>query len=303
MSNELVKRFIKKDGSQRISFYCEEYAENPRYNTDEPLHCEDWSRDDSLMGKQERENKSGSAYNFLCYMLEKYGDEKKIIKILKDNYNSSTHQERDNALYYDRSSKEWVVAYWVAEYTDWRKEKHEAHWAEEDSFSLKLEDIDIASIIECLSSKTIDHLVANAMTDGVKMMSYSFGYYSGISFSEEVTCDSEGICWLEKDEFLKYSGNSEEYWKGKSLKDIEWLIEEIEAWADNDVYGFIVEDCIKSKIHKEYTNVDKDDEDYEEEEWEESDSCFGFYGELDKMIPFMLENAGLNKEDLEEENV
>jgi hypothetical protein len=108
---------------------------------------------------------------------------------------------------------------------------------------------------------------------------------------------------LEKDEFLKYSGSSEEYWNGKSFKDIEWLTEEIEAWADNDVYGYIVEDCIKSKIHKEYTNVDKEDEDYEEEEWEESDSCWGFYGDIDKTIPFMLENAGLNKEDLEEENV
>ena len=34
MSNDLVKRFIKKDGSQRISFYRDEYAENPRDNTD-----------------------------------------------------------------------------------------------------------------------------------------------------------------------------------------------------------------------------------------------------------------------------
>ena len=303
MANELIKRFIKKDGSQRISFYCEEYADSPRYTTDEPLHCVDWSRNHTIMTEQERKNASGDTYDLLCYILKNYGDEKKIIKILKDNYKSSTHQERDNALYYDRSNREWVVASWVAEYTDWRKEKHEAHWTEEDSFSLKLEDIDIASIIECLSSETIDHLVANAMTDGIKMMSYSFGYCSGIFFSEEVTCDSEGICWLEKDEFLKYSGNSEEYWNGKSLKDIEWLIEEIEAWGDNDVYGFIVEDCIKSKIHKEYTNVDKEGEDYEEDEWEESDSCWGFYGELDKMIPFMLENAGLKQEDLEEENV
>jgi hypothetical protein len=51
MANELVKRMVKKDGSQRISFYREEYAENPRYNTDEPLHCEDWSRDYTIMSK------------------------------------------------------------------------------------------------------------------------------------------------------------------------------------------------------------------------------------------------------------
>lgn len=301
MANELIKRFIKKDGSQRISFYCEEYADSPRYTTDEPLHCKDWSRNHTIMTAQERKNASGDTYDLLCNMLEKYGDEKKIIKILKDNYKSSTHQERDNALYYDRSNREWVVASWVADYTDWRKEKHEAHWTEEVSFSLKLEDIDIASIIECLSSDTIDHLVANAMTDGIKMMSYSFGYYSGISFSEEVTCDSEGICWLEKDEFLKYSGHNEEYWNGKTLDEIEWLLDELEAWGDNEVYGFIVEKAIKSVVSTHYPNGEREDTQNEITEWEDEDSCWGFYGELDKMIPFMLESAGWNKEDLEEE--
>ena len=65
----------------------------------------------------------------------------------------------------------------------------------------------------------------------------------------------------------------------------------------------MVEDKITTKIHKEYTNVDKDDEDYEGEEWEESVSCWGFYGELDKCIDDMFENAGLNKKDFEEESV
>ena len=52
MERDLVKRFIKKDGSQRISFYRDEYAENPRDMTDEPLHCEDWSRDYNYMEQE-----------------------------------------------------------------------------------------------------------------------------------------------------------------------------------------------------------------------------------------------------------
>ena len=51
MERDLVKRMVKKDGSQRISFYREEYAENPRDMWDFPLHCEDWSRDYSIMNK------------------------------------------------------------------------------------------------------------------------------------------------------------------------------------------------------------------------------------------------------------
>jgi hypothetical protein len=53
MANDLVKRYVKKDGSQRISFYHEDYAENPRDMTDEPLHCEDWDRNCSIMNKQD----------------------------------------------------------------------------------------------------------------------------------------------------------------------------------------------------------------------------------------------------------
>ena len=84
---------------------------------------------------------------------------------------------------------------------------------------------------------------------------------------------------------------------------MEFLIDELEAWGDNDVYGFVVEDCIKSKIHKEYTNSDRDDEDYEEEDWEESDSCWGFYGDIDEVKVSMFDQAGLDINEFEEENV
>jgi len=298
---DYVKRYVTKDGKQRVTIYRDEYAENPRDNTDEPLHCEDWSRDGSLMGKQERENKSGSAYNFLCYMLEMYGDKKKIIKILKDNYKSNVHKYHDTALFYDRSNKEWVVGSWIPAWTDGQKVVHEAHWGEDTSFSLKLEDIDVDSIIEYLNTETIDHLVANAMTDGIKMMSYSFGYYSGISFSEEVTCDSEGICWLEKDEFLKYSGCEEKYWKGKTLREIEWLIDELEALGDNEVYGFKAEKAVKTIKSVRYPDGEHDDTETEETEWEETDSCWGFYGELSKNEEYILCEAGFKKEELIEE--
>lgn len=113
----------------------------------------------------------------------------------------------------------------------------------------------------------------------------------------------KGICWLEKNEFLKYSGSSEEYWNGKSLNEIEWLLDEIEAWADNEVYGFTVEESIKSVVSTHYPNGEREDTEREITEWEEIDSCWGFYGELGKIEDFILSEAGFKKEDLEEENV
>lgn len=300
MAKDLVKRFIKKDGSQRISFYQDVYADNPRYNTDEPLHCEDWSKDYSIMDKQERETKSEDAGKLIRYLLARYGDNKKIIKLLKDNYKDSEHDRYENGLSYDRSRKEWIVWSWQPTWKDYQGNVYEAHWTEEWSFCTNIYDVDIYNIADVLSDEQINTLCDEKYwTDGIKIMSYGFGYYGDISFYREFSTDSDGICWLEKDEFLKYSGNDEEYWNGKSLDEIEFLLDELKAWSNNEVYGFVVEDCIKSKVHKEYTNVDKNDEDYEEE-WEESDSCWGYYGELEKRMDDMFEGAGLDINEFEE---
>ena len=304
MANDLVKRFIKKDGSQRISFYREEYAENPRDTTDEPLHCEDWSRNYSIMNKQERETKSENACNWIRYMLERYGNTKEIFKVLFENAKSDKHNEGDNSLIYDKSRHEWILNYWIEPWKDYNGAIHGNEWSEEVSFCTKLKDITAWDIASYLSDKQIEVFADEKyFTDGIKMMSYSFGYYGEISFDSEFSTTSEGICWLEKDEFLKYSGHKEKYWKEKSLDEIEFLLDELSAWGDNEVYGFVVEDCIKSKVHKEYTNVDKEDEDYEEEEWEESDSCWGYYGDIDEVKVSMFDQAGLDINEFEEENV
>ena len=295
---------VKKDGSQRISFYRDEYAENPRGMTDEPLHCEDWDREHTIMNKQERESKSSDACKLIRYLLERYGNTKEIIAFLKANAKEERHKEDDNALLYDKSRHEWILGCWIESWKDYNGAIHGNKWCEEASFCAKLKDFTAWDLVSYLSDETIEELCdSKYWTDGIKMMSYGFGYYGGISFYNEVSTDSEGICWLEKDEFLKYSGCSEEYWNGKSLDEIEFLIDELKAWGENDVYGFVVEDCIKSRVHKEYTNVDKDDEDYEEEEWEESDSCWGYYGDIDEVKVSMFDQAGLDINDFEEEDV
>ena len=302
MEKDLVKRMVKKDGSQRISFYRDEYAENPRDMTDEPLHCEDWSRDYTIMNKQERESKSSSARSLLEYMINNYGDYKKIIDTLVENVRNIGNKKVScgTALVYDKSRKAWIL---LGDVNCYFGSEREDGWYEYNELCGKKYDLDICAITEDATDDAIDYLATNCMTDKVKMMSYGFGYYGSISFCHEVSTDSAGICWLEKDEFLKYSGCKEEYWNGKSLDEIEWLLDELKAWGDNEVYGFVVEDCIKSKIHKEYTNVDKEDEDYEEEEWKESDSCWGYYGDIYKVEGLIFEEYGLNKEDFEEEQI
>ena len=202
MANELVKRMVKKDGSQRISFYREEYAGNPRDMTDEPLHCEDWSRDYSIMNKQERETRSENACKWIRYMLERYGNTKEIFKVLFENAKSDKHNEGDNALMYDKSRHEWILNYWNEPWKDYNGEIHGNCWSEEVSFCCKIKNLTVWDIASYLSDEQIDVFADEKyFTDGIKIGSYSFGYYGSISFSDTFSTDSEGICWLEKDEF------------------------------------------------------------------------------------------------------
>ena len=256
------------------------------------------------MDKHERETKSENACKWIRYMLERYGNTKEIVKVLRDNAKADKHEEDDNALVYDESRHEWILKYWIGGWRDYSGEMHGNCWCEEASWAIKLKDLDASDIVPYLSDDMIEEFSDEKyFTDDIKMMSYSFGYYGEIYFDRGFSTDSEGICWLEKDEFLKYSGHKEDYWKDKSLDEIEWLLDELEAWSEHEVYGFVVEDCIKSRVHKEYMNSDKDEEDYEETEWEESDSCWGFYGELDDVIPSMFDNTNLRQSEMEEENV
>lgn len=290
MEKDLVKRFIKKDGSQRISFYRDEYADNPRNMTDEPLHCCDWVRNYSITTKVDPSY--SDARSLINQMLVWYGKREVIIDALCKGI-------ENNRLEYNRSARRWELKEYIKFYSE-----KEYKWCDAEYFDGRKDEIDLGTLVEACLDSTIDELCDEKYwTDGIKMISYGFGYYGGISFSHEVSTNSEGICWLEKDEFLKYSGCKEEYWKEKSLDEIEFLLDELEAWGDNDVYGFVVEDCVKSVIHKEYTNSDRDDECYEHEDWEETDSCWGYYGDIDKVEGWIFEEFGLNKEDFEEEDV
>lgn len=296
---DYVKRYVTKDGKQRVTIYRDEDADNPRDMTDEPLHCEDWSRNYSIMSRSEREYKCSDARTRIISLLCDYGKWKDIIDFLVENGKHMTDGKSgcNNALVYDKSLKGWALR----EYTRWFDEK-ECKWRDVTFYKGRKDDIDIGQLLELCLDSTIDELCYfKYWTDGVKTASYSFGYNGEVSFSDEIGCDSDGICWLEKDEFLKYSGCKEDYWKDKTLREIEWLTDELEAWGDNEAYGFIVEKAIRTQKMKIYLDGEREDESYIETEWEEEHSCWGYYGELSKSEEWILNDAGFKKEELIEE--
>ena len=200
-------------------------------------------------------------------------------------------------LVYDCSAREWMLCSHSLHY-DYETRKNVDGWYVEDRYDVKKYEIDVCGLLEEVCDGTIDHLAGKLLDDKVKVMSYSFGYYGDVSFSDGASCSSHGIAWLEKKEFLKYSGCDEKYWRERTCTQIDWLHEELEAWGDHEVYGFCTEKLDRVKVHE--VHQDGSEKDYEREDWNEEDSCWGFYGTLDKCLSDIVECAGYKLEDLKE---
>lgn len=296
MEQNIVKQLVTKDGGVRINIIQDMSPDNPRWNTDFPLHCEDWHNRYSIMGKKERESKSGSARNLLAYLLNNYVDYRKIIDCLVQAGKAKKCTLNDK-LVYDRKTKEWVLHTYGSRY-DYDTRKHIEGWQDDVRFEGKKYDIDVSELLDCVCEDTIDHLAKEFLNERVKVMEYSFGYYGEIYFHNGANCQSDGIAWLERLEYLKYTGNSEDFWKQSACKDLDWTWEDLEAYGDNEVYGYKVEKRDDVKVHEEHS--DGEVRDYVRTDWNETDACWGFYGEVDKVLPSILDNAGYKLEELEE---
>ena len=294
---ETVRTFVTVDNKHKVEIFRDMYAENPRYNTDEPLHCEDWSNKYSIMLKSDKEYKSEDARTFLLYMIEKYGDQKRILETLFENGKQlgKGALEIGCALVYDRQRRAWLL---LGNETSYYASKHESGLYEYEYFDLKKDDLDVCEIVESLPDSYIDVLANHYISDAVKMCSYSFSYDGELSFDNEVSCESEGIAYLYKDEFLTYSGCKEDYWNNKTLQEIEFLLDELQAWSEGNVFGYVLSRRVRAIVSTSYPDGEHDDTTEEELQDEEEHSCWGYYGDLDKMEDFILEQCGIKKSDV-----
>lgn len=133
---------------------------------------------------------------------------------------------------------------------------------------------------EIIGCKDIAQLAALCDLLKIPFISYtSRGYSQG---------DWADVLIVLTDEFFERTGcdrkNSESILKGTR--------ELFDAWVWGDVYGFITEEC---KVYKKVLASEFDAGNFEdveeEEEWEEIDSCWGFYG-TNWLENGMLDHAG-----------
>lgn len=276
---------VSEDRKLRLTVWYDEGAEHPLCMWDYPLHLDDWGRDGSI--NPTRFNRDPSTRDHyesrqacMRYLVCSFGDEKKIIDRLIANGKATEHDRYDEALIYDRSRKEWLLMSWVPAYRSYTGERIEAHWDECESYDCRREDLDVESLTYDMSDEMLADLIEHCLTDKVKVMSYGIGYYGDVSFYGNVDGDCEGIAWIEHDEIVgEGRWLTEEQWRtGDCYTLTDGVRDEIEAWAEGQVFWFEVEKNVRWKVHRECLSEEREAEDYEQEEWERVDSCGGYYG-------------------------
>ncbi len=97
----------------------------------------------------------------------------------------------------------------------------------------------------------------------------------------------EGVAFCTKERYAKMVNTDTTDWKIKINTLIEGEVKDIGMWMWGDVKGFVLE----KKVYFTKQFQDESREDEESFEWEEVDSCWGYYMETDELInEVMLEH-------------
>jgi len=295
---------VSEDKKYRLTVWYEEGAMHPLMDhLDFPLHMDDWSHDYSARPfahsprHKNKDDHCESRESRMRYLLSHYGDRQKIVALLKKNGRAKTHGRYDCALIWNVGRKEWLLCQWEPSWKGYDGTIHQAHWEEVEYYTCRPEIIDVIDLAYDVPDDCLADLIEHCLTDEVKVMSYGFSYDGDISFYSQVYDDSEGIAWIVR---------SETVGGGKWLTEEQWATEdcysltagereEICAWASGEVYWFEVEKNVRWKVHRECLSEERPAEDYEQEEWEQVDSCGGFYGDVKYAVECAIEMHNLPK--------
>lgn len=191
--------------------------------------------------------------------------QKDIIKYYK------TGKVKNVRFRYDRHERQWKLEYkptWRGANADWQPE------LDVEPYELKAHDCRM-ELLEPMDEDDYIALIQECAKDFVLQTWESSGYRQGDHI--------RGIAYTSKERFDKHCGfNPQKYktWQEQALAIIDADVKEIEMWAWGDVKGFVLEK--KVSFTKVFDNNDREDE--EDYEWEEVDSCWGYFMETEELI-------------------
>lgn len=181
---------------------------------------------------------------------------------------------------YDRHERQWKLEYkptWRCADADWQSE------LDVEPYELKAHDYRM-ELLEPMDEDDYVALIQECAKDFVLQTWESSGYCQGDHI--------RGIAYISKERFDKRCGfNPQKYktWQEQALEIIDAEVKEIGMWAWGDVKGFVLEKKVS------FTKVfdDNDREDEEDYEWEEVDSCWGYFMETEELIKEVMSEHDL----------
>lgn len=283
MNNLLIK--AKEIGNHRISIY---------YDTDAGCPCTDWDMaacylweyndryhhwlSDACDWKKVFGNIANNRYSLvdaLQELIRDYVNWKDLLNYFKkgkvDNYR----------LRYDRSDKCWYLEYW----SDWKGKEDGGEWVEclfaapsdlydGDLTSEFIEDLEQDDLLQILNDLGKDIVVKEWSSSGYCQGDYVYG-----------------VAFCTKERYAKMVNTDTTDWKAKVNKLIDGEIECIGMWMWGDVKGYVLEK--KVSFTKRFHEKGREDE--EDSEWEEIDSCWGYFMETDELINEVISEHNLKE--------
>lgn len=282
MNREYIER--KELGDYRISIYPDYYAECPVTNWDmgacyifEHLENGHYSLCSDCDWKEWVSNiREESVESILQRITAEVVTQKDIIKYYKAG-------KVENVRFrYDRRERQWKLEHkptWRSADAGWQTELDvEPHELRAHDYRMEL--------LEPMDEGDYVALIQEYAKDFVLKTCGSSGYCQGDCI--------RGIAYTTKERFDKYCGfNPQKYkiWQEQALAIIDAEVKEIGMWAWGDVKGFVLEK--KVRFTKVYDDKDRDDE--EDVEWEEIDSCWGYFMETEELINEIVCEHGLKE--------
>lgn len=272
MNNLLID--TKEIGDYRISIYYDIDSECPVINWDmggcylfENLNMGRYHLSPSCDWKEYSGGHSiqnNSIADLLQRMAADVVEQKDIINYYKSG-------KIDNLRFiYNRHTRQWELQ----TKPTWRGK--DAEWITEleiEPYELKVRADYRMELLEPLEEEELVALIKECAKDFVIKEWSSSGYSQGDHM--------RGIAYMSKERFDKRCGyNSACYkdWKEQALAVIDGEIKDIEMWAWGDVKGFVLEK------KERYTKVYPDGRQVETFEWEQVDSCWGYYMKTEELI-------------------
>lgn len=267
MNNIQVRQEESVNGKYRITISYDECASSPCTNWDMGACFLFEYRDSSILHSEchwreiynpKWDNNCHSLEDAIKVLVGRHVEDKYIIKALKEG-------TEHNKLRYDRAKCKWEMLY---------KDGYYGHTEWENNYYLDGTIADITyDACEFLENLDKDELVSLLQDYGKDIVVKEFslqGYCQGDYV--------KGVAFCTKEWYEKYDNTDTTDWEKKAEEIIDTEVECVNRWMWGNVYGFVLEE------RKDFTKTYADGTSKEDFEWEEVESCWGFFCEPEEII-------------------